>query len=89
MSETIDGALLAQLMEIVSKEAMIEPDKLKPDTLLEELDIQSADYVMILMAVEEKFGVYVSVDSDLSEARTVGELAQFVARKIKEGADGS
>ena len=76
-------------MEIVSKEAMIEPDKLKPDTLLEELDIQSADYVMILMAVEEKFGVYVSVDSDLSEARTVGELAQFVARKIKEGADGS
>ena len=89
MSETIDGALLAQLMEIVSKEAMIEPDKLKPDTLLEELDIQSADYVMILMAVEEKFGDYVSVDSDLSEARTVGELAQFVARKIKEGADGS
>ena len=89
MSETIDGALLAQLMEIVSKEAMIEPDKLKPDTLLEELDIQSADYVMILMAVEEKFGVYVSVDSDLSEARTVGELAQNVARKIKEGADGS
>ena len=68
---------------------MIEPDKLKPDTLLEELDIQSADYVMILMAVEEKFGVYVSVDSDLSEARTVGELAQNVARKIKEGADGS
>ena len=89
MSETIDGALLAQLMEIVSKEAMIEPDKLKPDTLLEELDIQSADYVMILMAVEEKFGVYVSVDSDLSEARTVGEVAQFVARNIKEGADGS
>lgn len=89
MSESDDDELLAQLMEIVSKEAMIELDKFKPDTLLEELDIQSADYVMILMAVEEKFGVYISVDSDLSETRTVGELARFVAGKIREGADGS
>lgn len=86
MKEPIDEKLLEQLMVIVAREAMIDTENFKPDTLLEELDIQSVDYVMILMAVEDEFGVYVSIDSDFSEARTVGDLADIVASKIREGA---
>ncbi|MDP3898993.1 MAG: phosphopantetheine-binding protein [Mesorhizobium sp.] len=80
--------MMAKIIEIVAAEAMIDSDKLAPDTLLQDLDIQSADYVMILMAIEEKFGVYISVDSELSDARTVGDLMQIVASKIKIASDG-
>lgn len=89
MTDADSEKLLEQLMAIVSREAMVDADKLKPDSLLEELDIQSADFVMILMAVEEEFGVYVSIDSDFSEARTVGDLAAIVASKIREGTQQS
>ena len=89
MTDVDSEALLGQLLAIVSREAMIEPDKLTPDTPLEELEIQSADYVMILMAVEEQFGVYISIDSEFTEVRTVGDLADIVARKIREGTQPS
>lgn len=80
--------MMQKIIEIVAAEAMIDPAQLAPDTLLQDLDIQSADYVMILMAIEEKFGVYISVDSELTDARTVGDLMRIVASKIKLSADG-
>lgn len=89
MTDEASEKLLGQLMAIVSREAMIDADKLRRDTLLEELEIQSADYVMILMAVEEEFGVYISIDSEFTDVRTVGDLADIVARKIREGATAS
>jgi acyl carrier protein len=75
--------LARQLIEIVSQEAMIDAAKLAPETQLADLDIQSADYVMILMAVEEKFGTYISVDTDFTDAKTVGDLIRIVAAKIE------
>lgn len=77
--------LTRELIEIVAREAMIDPEKLTLETPLADLDIQSADYVMILMAVEEKFGTYISVDSDFSEAGTVGDLVRIVAARIEAG----
>lgn len=77
--------LTRELIEIVAKEAMVDVSALSRDSALQDLDIQSADYVMILMAVEERYGVYISVDTDFSEAKTVGDLVDIVARKIEEG----
>ena len=81
--------LMREVIEIVAAEAMIERDKLAADTLLKDIDIQSADYVMILMAVEEKFGVYISIDSEFSDAETVGDLVRIVAAKIAERPEGA
>ncbi|MFU0507332.1 acyl carrier protein [Pseudaminobacter sp. NGMCC 1.201702] len=81
--------LMREVIEIVATEAMIERDKLAADTLLKDIDIQSADYVMILMAVEEKFGVYISIDSEFSDAETVGDLVRIVAAKIAERPKGA
>lgn len=77
--------LARQLIEIVAAEAMVDIDRLTPEMPLADLDIQSADYVMILMAVEEKFGTYISVDTDLTEAGTVGDLVRIVASRIEAG----
>ena len=72
-----------RILAIVATEVMIDKEKLRLDAPLNELDIQSADYVMILMAVEEKFGVYISVDSELTEAATVGDLVNVVSSRIR------
>lgn len=89
MEHQAEGTITEQIFEIIAAEGMVERERLSPETELASLDIQSADYVMILMAVEEKFGVYISVDSELTDARTVGELVALVAGRIKEGASGA
>lgn len=72
-----------RILAIVATEVMIDKEKLRLDAPLSDLDIQSADYVMILMAVEEKFGVYISVDSELTDAATVGDLVNVVSGRIR------
>ena len=81
--------ILRIMTNIIAEQAMIDADKITPDTLLADLDIQSADHVMILMAVEEEFGIYLSMDSDLAEAKTVSDLARIVATRIEERQSGA
>ena len=40
--------LTKELLELVAQEGMVEPSEITPERPLEELDIQSADFVMIL-----------------------------------------
>lgn len=63
-----------KLLEIVSREGLIDRSKLSPEATLDSLGIASADVIVILMAVEEEFGAYIPVDGSLSDARTVGEF---------------
>ena len=70
VSDDIEDRLLA----IVSREGLIDRSKLSRDASLESLGIASADVIVILMVVEEEFGVYVPVDGSLSDARTVGDF---------------
>lgn len=71
-------------MKIVAAEAMIDPASLDPEARLADLDIQSADYVMILMSIEQAFDVYIPVDSELTEAQTVGDLMRLVERRVRD-----
>lgn len=71
-------------MKIVAAEAMIDPASLDPEARLADLDIQSADYVMILMSIEQTFDVYIPVDTELTEARTVGDLMHLVEKRVRD-----
>ena len=72
------------LLDLVAEEAMVERAMLTREAKLEELNIASADFVMILMAIEEKFGVYISVDNELTDLETVQDLLGLAAKKITE-----
>lgn len=76
--------LTRELMQMVAQEGMVEPSEITPQKKLEELDIQSADFVMILMAIEEKYGAYVSVDNELTDVITVQDLLVLAISKIEE-----
>lgn len=83
MAET-SADLSAELLELVAQEGMVEVADLDPASRLEDLDIQSADFVMILMAIEEKYGAYISVDNELSDIETVQDLLDLAIGKIAE-----
>jgi acyl carrier protein len=74
-----------ELLELVAREGMVDVSDVTPESRLEDLDIQSADFVMILMALEEEYGVYISVDNELSDVQTVQDLLSLAQSKIEEG----
>ena len=74
--------MIERLLGIVSKEGMIAPEKLALDSSLDTLNIQSVDIVVILLAIEEEFGVYIPVSSSMSEMKTVGDFVQELAKHI-------
>ena len=76
--------LTKDLMEMVAQEGMVDISEISPDKRLEDLDIQSADFVMILMAIEEKWGAYISVDNELTDVETVQDLPNLAISKIEE-----
>jgi acyl carrier protein len=76
--------LSQELLGLVAQEGMIDPSEISPEKRLEDLDIQSADFIMILMAIEENYGAYISVDSDLTDMETVQDLLDIAIKKIEE-----
>jgi acyl carrier protein len=79
------GKLEDDLLDIVAEEAMVDRALLARDAQLSDLDIASADFVMVLMAIEEKYGVYISVDNELTDLKTVQDLLTLAAKKIESG----
>ena len=75
------------LLDLVAEEAMVERDVLHLEARLDELDIASADFVMILMAIEEKYDVYISIDNEIADLKTVQDLLNLAVKKITEAAD--
>jgi acyl carrier protein len=81
VSDGVEDRLLA----IVSREGLIDRALLAPEATLDSLGIASADVIVILMAIEEEFGVYIPVDGSLSDSRTVGEfLAALRPHLVKQ-----
>jgi acyl carrier protein len=83
------NALRERLLDIVAEEGMVDRAKLVDDAELDALGIKSVDLVLVLMAIEGDFGVYLSVDGELSEARTIGAMLDVVTKQIMEHNEGT
>lgn len=67
-----------QIIEIIAEKLRCTPDEIAPDAdLVETLGADSLDIVEILIAVEDRFGLYVP-DSRVIEMHTTAELAAYV-----------
>lgn len=78
-----------ELLEIVKNEGMMNAEEVSRTAELQALNIKSADFILILMAIEEKYGAYISVDNDFSELKTVQDLLDLAVEKIDEHNRGS
>ncbi len=76
------AGLVDQILEVIVSEGKIDRARATPDATLESLEIQSIDIVMILMAIEEKFGVYVPIDGSIAEAKDLNGFVQQIESRI-------
>ncbi|HEX7822500.1 MAG TPA: acyl carrier protein [Sphingobium sp.] len=72
MAATIDD-----IVEIVSAEGGIAPEKLLPDITLAELDISSLDLASILFEMEDRFKVEIDPEQ-ISPEMSLGALVDHV-----------
>lgn len=74
--------LTEQILDVIASEGKIERSRITPDATLQSLEVESVDVVMILMVIEEKFGVYVPIDSEIAESTDVASFVSSVADRI-------
>jgi acyl carrier protein len=79
------AAIAAQIVDMVVAEGMVDRDRIKPDSTLESLEIASMDIVMILLSIEEKFGVYIPIDGELGAVKNFSEFVDTVTARIVAG----
>ena len=73
-----------EIIDVISKEGMVERERITPDATIESLDLKSIDIVMILTAIEEKFDVYIPMDGAFQEAKTVQDLIDALTAHIQK-----
>jgi acyl carrier protein len=78
-----DAQLRDELLDLIAKEGLVGRDRLTEDATFESLGLASIDIVMLLMAIEEKYNVYLPIDAELSGIRTLPELLDLLVAKIR------
>lgn len=66
-----------QIVQLIADKLRRAPDEIAPDSDLEAMGADSLDIVEILIAVEDRFGIYIP-DSKVIEMRTPAELAAYL-----------
>ena len=66
------------LVEIVSREASIDPARLTDDATLASVGVSSLDFVQILFAIEERFSVDLPYQDPSFDVKTFGALVRAV-----------
>jgi acyl carrier protein len=75
-------AISTEILEVILAEGGVDRTRLTPDATLETLGLASIDLVMALMTIEEKFGVYIPLDNELTEAKNLEDFVDSVAGRI-------
>jgi acyl carrier protein len=73
-----------ELLDLISKEAIIDREKLTREATLEDLGISSLDVISMLFELEEKYGVVIE-EGDMPQMSTLGEMVDFLLSRINEG----
>ena len=77
-----------KILGIIARIKQREPESIDLAADIASLGIDSLDVVELLMKLEDEFDVYLSVDLDISDAKTVGNVIDFLVQKIGESKNG-
>jgi acyl carrier protein len=76
----------SRILDVITREGMIDRAKLTSEATLESLGVTSVDVVHILLGLEEEFNIYVPVDGALSEVKNIDELIAVIKKIVGEKA---
>lgn len=82
-----DIGMVEDVIKIIESEGLVDISKIGPDSTIESIGMKSVDVVMILTAIEEKYDIYLPIDGELSECKTIKSLVDVLVVKIKEELD--
>jgi acyl carrier protein len=71
-----------QILELIIREAKLDPSRITPEATLASLEVHSIDIVMLMMSIEDKFGVYIPIDGRIAEAKDVSSFVRSVAEHL-------
>lgn len=78
-----DDVLREEIIQLIMTERNVEREKLVPEASFRSLGFESLDVVMLLMGIEEKYGIYLPIDGELSTVNTLSELLDLLVARIK------
>lgn len=72
-----------KIQSIIVEELNLDKEKVTRESRLQEdLGVDSLDAVELIINIEDEFGIQIT-DEEASDIKTVGELVDFVTKKIK------
>jgi nodulation protein F len=82
-------AALDTTIRIIADKAGIEPETIKPDTSLIDLDIQSLDLAEIIFDLEDEFDIEIDMNAATAwdNLKTVSDVADSVAEMIAKATE--
>lgn len=77
--------VMATTIRIIAEKAELDPDSIKPDTEIAELDIMSLELAEIIFDLEEKYDIEIEIDAANAweKLKTVSDVAAAV-RELNE-----
>jgi acyl carrier protein len=67
-----------QILDLIISEAKLDPSRITPDATLVSLEVHSIDIVMLMLEIEDKFGIYIPIDGKIAEARDVRSFVSSI-----------
>ena len=68
------------IKKMIAEQLKVDPAEIKPESrLIEDLRADSANIMVMIMDLEDQFGITVE-DDQIMKLRTVGDVAEYVAK---------
>ena len=65
---------------MIAEQLKVDPETIKPDSrLMEDLKADSANIMVMIMDLEDRFGITVE-DDQIMKLRTVGDVVNYIAK---------
>ena len=79
----MDDKLFNEVKKVLAKQLRKPEDIIKPEsTIIDDLGADSLNILMLLMTIEEDFGIKVP-DEELADFRTVGDVVSFLEKQSR------
>ena len=76
--------ILARIVETIAEQASLDPEVLRPEITMNDVQISSITQLEVLFAIEESFDIYLPEDQDSDGS--LRDLALLVQRLVAEKA---
>ncbi len=68
------------IRDMIAEQLKVDPAQIKPESrLMEDLKADSANIMVMIMDMEDQFGITVE-DDQIMKLKTVGDVAEYVAK---------